>query len=162
LMGSWDYQAILSTDPSFIKKGHLGWFDFPEVEGGKGNPKNVAGNLTNYYSLTEASDAKKTAVAFLNDMATSKTQIDGLINIGLVPPVKGIESKLEGAEDSEWLLHVYNLAKNAPYYDLSWDQALPPAPAQSLLTNLDQVFLMQITPEQFSKNMNETMGLGGG
>jgi raffinose/stachyose/melibiose transport system substrate-binding protein len=162
LMGSWDYQAILSTDPSFIKKGNLGWFDFPEVEGGKGNPKNVAGNLTNYYSLTEASDAKKTAVAFLNDMATSKTQIDGLINIGLVPPVKGIESKLEGAEDSEWLLHVYNLAKNAPYYDLSWDQALPPAPAQSLLTNLDQVFLMQITPEQFSKNMNEAMGLGGG
>jgi raffinose/stachyose/melibiose transport system substrate-binding protein len=95
-------------------------------------------------------------------MATSKTQIEGLIDIGLVPPVKGIESELENAESSEWLLHVYNMARNAPYYDLSWDQALPPAPAQNLLTNLDQLFLKQITPKQFSQNMNEAMGLNEG
>jgi raffinose/stachyose/melibiose transport system substrate-binding protein len=54
---------------------------------------------------------------------------------------------------------VYNLALDAPYYDLSWDQALPAAPAQDLLANLDQLFLMDITPKQFSKNMNEAMGL---
>jgi raffinose/stachyose/melibiose transport system substrate-binding protein len=159
LMGSWDYQAILTNAPDFIQNGQLGWFDFPEVEGGKGDPRNVAGNLTNYYSLTQASDAKKVATAFLNYIAASEVQIDGLIKIGLVPPIKGIESKLESADNPDWLLHVYNMSKNAPYFDLSWDQALPPEPAQSLLTNLDQLFLKQITPEQFSDNMNQAMGL---
>lgn len=162
LMGSWDYQAILSNAPDFIQKDRLGWFNFPEIDGGKGDPKNVAGNLTNYYSLTQASGAKKVATAFLNDMATSEFQIDGLINIGLVPPVKGIESKLKSADDSDWLLYVYNLAQDAPYFDLSWDQALPPEPAQNLLTNLDQLFLKQITPKQFSDNMNQAMGLSKG
>jgi raffinose/stachyose/melibiose transport system substrate-binding protein len=160
LMGAWDFQAILSNAPEFIKKGNLGWFDFPKVDGGKGDPKNVAGNLTNFYSLTEASNAKETATAFLNDAIMSDFHVDGLIKIGLVPPVKGIESKLKGADHSDWLLHVYNLAQNAPYYDLSWDQALPAQAAQSLLTNLGQLFLMDITPRQFSQNMNEAMGLG--
>ena len=164
LMGSWDYQAILSTAPDFIKKGKLGWFDFPKVEGGEGDPNNVAGNLTNYYSLTTAtaSNAKKAATTFLNDAVMSDFHINGLINIGLVPPVKGIESKLKKADHSDWLRYIYNLGNNAPYYDLSWDQALPAQPAQSLLTNLDQLFLMQITPKQFSQNMNQAMGLNKG
>jgi raffinose/stachyose/melibiose transport system substrate-binding protein len=159
LMGSWDYQAILTNAPDFIESGNLGWFDFPEVEGGKGDPENVAGNLTNFYSLTEASDAKKVATDFLNDKSANELLTDGLIKIGLVPPVKGIEAKLKSSDNSEWLLHVYNMAQNAPYYDLSWDQALPPQPAQSLLTNIDQIFLKQITPKQFSENMNQAMGL---
>ena len=159
LMGSWDFNVINSSAPGFIRQGKLGWFDFPEVEGGSGNPKNVAGNLTNYYSLTEASSAKKTATAFLNDGVMNDFHIDGLIKLGLVPPVKNINSKLEHADNSDWLLFVYNLALDAPYYDLSWDQALPAAPAQDLLANIDQLFLRDITPKQFSKNMNEAMGL---
>jgi raffinose/stachyose/melibiose transport system substrate-binding protein len=83
--------------------------------------------------------------------------INGLIDLGLVPPVEGIESKLQGTESPEWLLYVYNLAREAPYFDLSWDQALPPEPAQELLTNLDRLFLREITPKQFSENMNKTI-----
>lgn len=86
-------------------------------------------------------------------------EINGLIKIGLVPPVKGIQSKLKQQKDSDWLLFVYDLAQNAPYYDLSWDQALPARAAQALLTNLDLLFLKKITPQQFSKNMNKAMGL---
>lgn len=159
LMGSWDYQAIQTNAPDFIRKGYLGWFDFPRVAGGKGDPRNVEGNLTNFYSITSASGNKKTAATFLNEGVENKFQIDGLLKIGLVPPVKGIEGKLENSDNSDWLLHVYNLAQNAPYYDLSWDQALPSAAAQSLLTNVDQIFLKQITPKKFSANMNEAMGL---
>jgi raffinose/stachyose/melibiose transport system substrate-binding protein len=50
------------------------------------------------------------------------------------------------------------MAQNAPHFQLSWDQALAPAPAQALLTNLSQLFLKQITPQQFSANMNKTIG----
>lgn len=158
LMGTWDYADILSSAPEFIENGNLGYFNFPGVDGGEGDPKNVAGNLTNFYSITEASNAKEPAVTFLQDGITSDFFIDGLIDLGLVPPVKGIEAQLEEKESSEWLLYVYNLAREAPYFDLSWDQSLPPEPAQALLTNLDRLFLREITPQQFSDSMNETLG----
>jgi len=71
--------------------------------------------------------------------------------------VQGIESQLAGAPNSEWLQFNYGLVKNAPHFQLSWDQALLPQPAQALLTNLDQLFLKQIAPQQFSDNMNKTI-----
>ena len=40
---------------------------------------------------------------------------------------------------------------------MSWDQALPSAQAQELLTNLSQIFLLQITPEEFVEKMNATL-----
>jgi raffinose/stachyose/melibiose transport system substrate-binding protein len=59
LMGVWDFATILSDDPSFVSSGNFGWFPFPAVEGGAGDPSNVAGNLCNFYSV--ASVAKKQA-----------------------------------------------------------------------------------------------------
>ena len=47
--------------------------------------------------------------------------------------------------------------QNAPHFQLSWDQALPPQQATELLTNLSQVFLGQITPDQFVTAMNATL-----
>jgi raffinose/stachyose/melibiose transport system substrate-binding protein len=157
LMGSWDYADMLSSAPEFIEQGNLGWFDFPAVEGGEGDPQNVAGNLTNFYSVTEASNAKEASLTFLEDGVMSDFFISGLVDLGLVPPVEGIESKLQETGNPEWSLYVYNLAREAPYFDLSWDQALPPEPAQELLTNLDRLFLREITPRQFSENMNKTI-----
>jgi raffinose/stachyose/melibiose transport system substrate-binding protein len=84
-------------------------------------------------------------------------QVDGMLKIGEVPPVKGIRSKLTNVEHSDWLLTVYDLAANAPHFDLSWDQALPPRQAQAMLTNLGLLFLKQLTPEQFTKQMNDSM-----
>jgi raffinose/stachyose/melibiose transport system substrate-binding protein len=157
LMGTWDYADMLSSAPEFIKQGSLGWFNFPAIAGGEGDPQNVAGNLTNFYSVTEASNAKEASLTFLEDGIGSDLFINGLVDLGLVPPVKGIESQLQQTENPEWLLFVYNLAREAPYFDLSWDQALPPKPAQELLTNLDRLFLREITPRQFSENMNKTI-----
>ena len=45
----------------------------------------------------------------------------------------------------------------APHFQLSWDQALAPAPAQELLTNLSQIFLQEIEPADFVTNMNATL-----
>lgn len=45
------------------------------------------------------------------------------------------------------------LAATAAHYTLSWDQALPPAAADSLLTNLADLFLGKLSPEQFSAAM---------
>jgi raffinose/stachyose/melibiose transport system substrate-binding protein len=157
LMGAWDYALILSDSPEFISKGQLGWFPFPAVEGGAGDPKNVAGNPCNFYSISARSRSQTQAATFLADGVLNDFQVDGMLKIGEVPPVKGIRSKLTNVEHSDWLLTVYDLAANAPHFDLSWDQALPPRQAQAMLTNLGLLFLKQLTPEQFTKQMNDSM-----
>jgi raffinose/stachyose/melibiose transport system substrate-binding protein len=71
--------------------------------------------------------------------------------------VTGLDAQLAAAPNGEWLVYNYNMAKNAPSFQLSWDQILSPGAAQAVLTNLSQVFLNQITPEAFSANMNKTL-----
>ena len=157
LMGTWDFPNILNGQPDFIKQGSLGWLVFPSVEGGSGNAGDVAGNAANLYSLSAKSTHKATAIDFLKTAVLSDSNIDVLLRNGSVPPVVGLESKIAKATNAEWLTFVYSLAKNAPSFQLSWDQALPPAEADSLLTNLDALFLLKITPRQFADNMNKAM-----
>jgi raffinose/stachyose/melibiose transport system substrate-binding protein len=158
LMGVWDFNAIESSSPDFISGGKLGWFPFPAVEGGTGDPKNLAGNLCNFYSVASASKAPQAALTYLKEAVLSDDEVTKFINNGEVPPVQGIESKLSSAQHSDWLKFIYQSVLAAPHYQLSWDQALPAQPAQAILTNLDQLFLKQISPQQFSTNMNQTLG----
>jgi raffinose/stachyose/melibiose transport system substrate-binding protein len=57
LMGTWDFGTITNDDPTFIKQGKLGWFPFPAVEGGSGDPSNLTGVPCNYYSIAKTSKA---------------------------------------------------------------------------------------------------------
>ncbi|GAB3484529.1 extracellular solute-binding protein [Nocardiopsis coralliicola] len=159
LHGSWTYLSLLNDAPDFVGGGGLGWFPFPEVDGGAGDTADVVGNLTNYYSLTTASRHPGRAGDFLDAAVLDEAMVDGLIALGLVPPVTGLEDRLAEAESPEWLRFVYGLARDAPYFDLSWDQALDPRSAQELLTGLGQVFAQRITPEGFAQAMNEAMEL---
>lgn len=157
LMGVWDYGTILSNEPSFITSGKYGTFPFPAVTGGEGDPSNLYGNLSNFYSVSAASKNKDAAVVFLQDAVLNDYAIDQYIGLGLVPPVIGIESKLKAAKHADFLMMVYTITKQAKNFQLSWDQDLPPATAQAVLTNVDQLFLKQITPQQFSDNLNKTI-----
>ncbi len=96
-------------------------------------------------------------MTYLKDAVLNDQAVDQRIALGEVPPVKNIESKLSSAPHSDWLLFIYRLVQQAPHYQLSWDQALAPQPAQALLTNLEQLFLRQISPQQFATNMNQTI-----
>ena len=79
--------------------------------------------------------------------------VDDLIAGGAVPVTTDAASKLGAAENGEFLTYCYNMAKDAPSFQLSWDQALSASVSQTLLTNLSQLFLKQITPAQFCSNM---------
>jgi raffinose/stachyose/melibiose transport system substrate-binding protein len=157
LMGSWEFANVLSGSPSFISQNKLGWFTFPEVDGGKGDPANVAGNPSTFYSIASASKSTKNCVTYLKDVVLNDAEVKAFIQQGDVPAIQGIDAQLAAAPHGDWLQFVYNLTAKAPHYQLSWDQALAPQPAQALLTNLSQLFLRQITPQQFSTNMNKTI-----
>ncbi|KAA9165858.1 extracellular solute-binding protein [Amycolatopsis acidicola] len=160
LMGSWAFPTIKQADPGFISGGKLGYVAFPTVAGGKGDPADIVGNPANYWSVsaTATDDQKQAAVKYLRENVMNDSYVDSLLANGSVPPVNGIEAKLAKAQDPQYLSYVYNVARNAPSFQLSWDQALSPGQADALLNNLDQLFLKQITPEQFSANMNGTIG----
>jgi raffinose/stachyose/melibiose transport system substrate-binding protein len=157
LMGTWDYPNILNGQKEFIAKDNLGWLPFPTVDGGKGNPADVAGNVANFYSVSAKSTHKAAAIELLKTDVLSDSNIDVLLKNGSVPPVIGLEAKLAKMPQAGWLSFVYSITKTAPSFQLSWDQALPPAEADALLTNLEQLFLMKITPKQLADNMNKAM-----
>jgi ABC-type glycerol-3-phosphate transport system substrate-binding protein len=155
LMGNWEYGAVLQNAPDTIKNGELGWTTFPSVPGGKGNAKDIAGNTSNFYSVAAKSKNPAAAVAFLKKQVMSPAYVKGLIALGNIPPVKGIASQLAKGANATFTTWCYRLVSQAPHYQHSWDQVLSPAQADALLTNLDRLLLKQITPQQFSANMDK-------
>lgn len=160
LHGGWTYGGMKKDGAGFVQDGKLGWIDFPAVSGGKGDPKNAVGNPANYLSISaKATDAEKdSAKKFFAEGLLADAEIDGYISSGSVPVVNDIEDRFAGSADKDFLTYVYNLSKDAPNYQQSWDQALSPVASEALLNNIDQLFVKSITPEKFASNMNATLG----
>ena len=158
LQGAWAYSTFLQQAPDFTKSS-LGYSTFPAVTAGKGNPANIVGNPSGYFSVSSASSpANQTAaIRYLTKGVFDAGYTARMIKSGQVPPLSAIESQISGGADS-LSSTVYALATAAPNFQMSWDQALPPAQATALLSNLDQLFNKQITPRQFSDNMNKSVG----
>lgn len=158
LQGTWSMSAFMQQASDFTKDG-LGFTTFPTVPDGKGDPSNIVGNPSGYYSITSTAteEQKKTAISYLTEGVFDKAYTDRMIGNKQVPPISGIDAEIadSGGEFGEF---VYGMTGKAKSFQMSWDQALPPAQATALLTNLDQLFTKQITPEQFSDNMNKTIG----
>ncbi|MEV0570628.1 extracellular solute-binding protein [Dactylosporangium sp. NPDC050588] len=153
LMGTWDFSVQKDANPDFIKNGKLGFTAFPAFEGGAGDPKSVVGNPSNYYSVNAASKSKDASIDFLAKSLTSDQYINGLIDAGQVPAVKGVETTLKSKPNADFTGFTYDLVANAPSFTQSWDQALSPSVSTELLTNLQKLFLGQVTPEAFVANM---------
>lgn len=153
------YQNIQTGAPDFLAAGKLGWFPFPAVEGGNGDPANVVGNPSNYWSISAAASPEEKQVAreYITEELLSERYAADLLAVGNVPPVAGIEKEIAGSSDPAYFQAVYDLTAEAPHFQLSLDQALSPEQGDALLTNLQQVFLGQITPQQFSDAMNATI-----
>ncbi|WP_062071753.1 ABC transporter substrate-binding protein [Demequina sediminicola] len=163
LQGAWAYSGTYSTAAAdFVEAGDLTWTTFPEVEGGAGDPTNVTGNLSSYFSITadSAEDEKATAMDWLLHGVMDDQYVDDLTDTGAVPPISGLEDKIAETDAPEWNEFVYSISEDAGNFQLSWDQALDATQADALLTNLEQVFLLQITPEEFAANLNEVAQQG--
>lgn len=160
LHGAWTYGSMKNDGGGFVQGGKLGWVDFPSVAGGKGDPLNTVGNPSNYLSISsKATDAQKaSAKKFFKEGLLAEAEVSAYIAAGGVPVVNGIEDQLAATDDAEFLTYVYNVSKDAPNFQQSWDQALSPVASEALLNNIDQLFVKSITAEQFAANMNATIG----
>ncbi|MGP9537301.1 extracellular solute-binding protein [Brachybacterium sp. AOP43-C2-M15] len=159
LQGSWVYGTFKQDAPDFVAEGNLGFLNFPAADGGEGDPANVVGNPANYWSISADADEEiqELAIKYLNEYNLNEEMVDSFLEMGAIPAVEGLEDKFTGLDDEDFLSFAYDMVLSAPHFQLSWDQALAPAPAQELLTNLSRIFLKEIEPDEFVTNMNATL-----
>jgi raffinose/stachyose/melibiose transport system substrate-binding protein len=160
LHGGWTYGGMSTDGGDFVSGGHLGYMNFPPVEGGKGDPSNTVGNPGQYLSISSKATAEQKDIAkkFLSTAILSDEEVKQWIDNGGVPIVKGTEGLLAASKDAEWLKFVYGIANNAKTFAQSWDQALSPNAAETLLDNISKLFQLSISPQQFATNLNAVIG----
>jgi raffinose/stachyose/melibiose transport system substrate-binding protein len=160
LHGGWTYGSMSTDGGDFVSGGHLGYMNFPPVEGGKGDPSNTVGNPGQYLSISSKAtpEEKEIAKKFFATGVLSDQEVKEWVGIGSVPIVKGADSAFGATKDADFLKFVYGIASNAKAFSQSWDQALSPTAAETLLDNIAKLFQLSITPEQFVSNMNAVIG----
>jgi raffinose/stachyose/melibiose transport system substrate-binding protein len=160
LHGSWAYGTMATEGGDFVSGGNLGYMAFPPVEGGKGDPSNTYGNPGQYLSISAKATAQQKDIAkrFFATEVLSNAEIKQWVDTGAVPIVRGIESTLASAKDTAWLQFLYNTASKAESFAQSWDQALSPTAAETLLDNIAKLFQLSLSPQQFAANLNAVTG----
>ncbi|WP_255505740.1 ABC transporter substrate-binding protein [Mycetocola sp. JXN-3] len=156
LQGSWAYSGIKDIDPKFESDGKLGYAAFPAVDGGKGDPKSLAGNPSVYWSISaKATDAQaKKALDYITSDVWNDSYVKTMTDAGNIPPLTDAATKVKG----DFATTLSGMVSEAPSFQQSWDLALSPAASAALWTQLDLLFGGTSTPKQFSDNMNKTLG----
>ncbi|WP_336026204.1 extracellular solute-binding protein [Geodermatophilus sp. FMUSA9-8] len=149
LMGSWEFTNQLGQSPDFVTGGGLGWAPFPAVTGGAGDPTNLVGNVSNFYSLTADSPNREAAEEFLTTALTDEEYISDLIEAGDVPPVQGVREQLQETDNAEYSTFIYDQTVEAANFQLSWDQDLSADEATVMLEQLSRFFLGEIDAQGF-------------
>jgi raffinose/stachyose/melibiose transport system substrate-binding protein len=150
LMGQWapSVEAANSTD----KKGigdKLGFFAFPMVEGGKGDPADAVGGGNGFAIGKNAPDAAVDFVKFLTNAENQAT----LAKIGVaIPVVKGGEVGLT----DPLMIQLQKTFAAAKYFQLYYDQALPPAMGSVINDSVQGIFAGTLTPEQCAQAIEDS------
>jgi raffinose/stachyose/melibiose transport system substrate-binding protein len=161
LQGTWTYGNMKSNGGDFVTGGHLGYMNFPKVSAGdKGDPSDTVGNPGAYLSISsKATDAKKEiARKFFATTLLDDTEVKKWVESGNVPIVKGADAGFGSGQDADFLKSVYDISSKAKNFAQSWDQALSPTAAETLLDNIAKLFQLQVTPQQWIASMNGVIG----
>jgi raffinose/stachyose/melibiose transport system substrate-binding protein len=142
VMGHWSpgNMDALAEDPAAMR-ADLGWFPFPAVEGGAGAPTDVLGGGDGFALGVNAPDQ---AVDFVRYMTSLDVQSAWAAEGFAVPPV------VKGAEEAvtdENIIPVMEALAEASYFQLYYDQFLPPAVGGVVLDETQLLIAGQQTPE---------------
>lgn len=150
LMGQW--APAVQKDNSEDKLGigeNLGWFPFPAVEGGAGDPNDAVGG-GNGFAIGK--NASPEAIDFVKYLTRAESQVQlAEINVA-IPVVKGGEA---GMSDPLMITLQEQLAK-AQYFQLYYDQALPPAMGSVINDSVQGIFAGTLTPEQAAQAIEDS------
>lgn len=109
LMGAWNPGVIGSLTPDQQPLADLGWFPFPEIDGGDGEPGSMMGGVDGYSCSVDAPDA---CVDFLNYIGTSDVQT-AYYKAFNAPPVNTVAQEAVTEPYLQTILEAYNAAPYA-------------------------------------------------
>lgn len=145
LMGSWEFGSIENENPEFAK--NVGFFTFPAVEGGKGDPNNAIGTMgDNYISINSACPYQDKAFELLM-YQTDDTAAKLKLADNKILPIKGAKV------DDPYLSGVMDAVAKAPSIQLWYDQELAPSLAEVHKDTTQQLLGLSITPEEAAAKM---------
>ncbi|MFC5925161.1 extracellular solute-binding protein [Micromonospora vulcania] len=151
LMGSWNYSTHNDANPTFAAKD-LGWTAFPSVPGGKGDQGNVCGNTNNFYSVLKKTRHPEAVAEFLK-LQYSDEFVKAQLSIGNLPTTTNTEKFLDTATNPAYSKFQFDLVKQAPSFQLSWDQAYPPAATTTIHQAVQQYLNGRMDANGFIKAM---------
>jgi len=141
LMGQWAPSVQVGNSESGEGIGDdLAWFPFPVIPGGAGNPNDVLGGGDGYAVGANAPDE---AVEFLKYLTSVEAQRRGA-ELWIVPTVAAAEDVVT---DDPIMGAIIEARNQAPYFQLYYDQFLPPALAGAVLDATEGIFAGTIDPE---------------
>ena len=155
LMGDWDVSSMLGLNKEFVTSGNLGLAPFPSVEGGSGDPADLAGNTASYVAISsKASAARSGGRGLLPGRAGLAGLRQGQRGRGRGTGHQGRHRPVRRAQLATYDQTIYSSVQSAPSFQYSWDQAVPPQEATPMLANLAQVFELTMTPQKFAATMD--------
>ena len=150
LMGTWQISTYKDENPDFYEN-KLGFFPFPAVEGGKGDPSSVVGTVgDNYYHISPVCDYPDEAFAMIQYLIDDES-VAYRVERGRIPPVVGVSAMLEDPV----LQEVMAMVENAASVQLWYDQYLPPELGELHKDTMQALFGLELTPEEAAAAQEE-------
>jgi raffinose/stachyose/melibiose transport system substrate-binding protein len=151
LSGQWapTVQAANSADQVGVGE-NLGLFNFPAVEGGAGAGTDVVGG-GNGFAIGK--NAEPEAIDFVKYLTSVDNQTIVAEHVSGIPVVKGAE---KGLADPN-MLQVQQAFAGAEYFQLYYDQFLPPATGSVLNDSVQGLFAGTLTPEQVAQAVEDSV-----
>ena len=129
---------------------NLGLFGFPSVEGGAGAGTDVVGG-GNGFAIGK--DAEPEAIDFVKYLTSVENQTIIAANGSGIPVVKGAETGLTDPN----MLQVQQTFAAAEYFQLYYDQFLPPATGSVLNDSVQGLFAGTMTPEEVAQAVEDSV-----
>ncbi len=126
LQGDWEMAVMpsLTSDKDFASK--LGWFPFPTIDGGDGEPGAALGGGDGFSCTVEATSA---CADFLKYVTSTEVQTKLVKSSTATLPVN---PEANAAVSDPTLKQVLEILQKAPYIQTYFDQALPTSVGQAL------------------------------
>jgi raffinose/stachyose/melibiose transport system substrate-binding protein len=153
LMGQWG--PAVEKDNSESGEGlgdKLGYFPFPAVEGGAGGAADAMGGGN---GICVGKNALPEAVDFLRFLTNVENQ-ETLTEMGIIiPVVKGAETAITDPN----MIMVYEAVSKAEYFQLYYDQYLPPSVGEAVNDSVQELFAGTMEPADAAQAIEDAAAL---
>lgn len=154
LMGAWDPGVIASLTPDEKPLADLGWFPFPEIEGGEGEPGAMMGGVDGFTCSADA--PKKECTDFLN-FFMQKEQQEGYANAFRTLPANQDAQSVVTDPALKSILEAYN---EAPYVTVWLDTLFGQNVGNALNTSVVDMLAGKGTAADIVSGVNDAAAKG--